>query len=325
MTPSPRLVPAREDTHELYPWASASPERLARSYYDATTWIYRWAWGRSFHFAPLRRSQARRAAIRDYEVELARELDLHPGMLCLDLGCGIGGPAATVAAATAAQVIGISSSLEQLRRSRRNRHWAPAMASVGADFEQLPFAGGVLHRAYAFESLCHAVDLEAALREVFRVLRPGALLALSEWCLTDKFDPHDEVHVALRQTIEASYGVVRLRHLSEWRDCLLRAGFRVIRNVDRAGDAAAVEDHEPWYRALQSRDHSFDSLGRRRSVRALAAIGLGIAEHCRLAPPGTAAALRQLRKGTAALIEAGRRAVFTPMRFFLAKKDVEPL
>jgi sterol 24-C-methyltransferase len=325
MRSSPRFVPTQGRGIESHPWASATPEKLARSYYDATTWIYRWAWGPSFHFAPLRRSQSRQGAIRGYEEELARELDLHPGMLCLDLGCGVGGPAATIAAATGAQVIGISSSLEQLGRSKRNTSPGPAMAAIGADFAQLPFAAGVLHRAYAFESLCHAVDLEAALREVFRVLRPGALLALSEWCVTGKFDPHDDVHVALRQTIETSYGVVRLRHVSEWRDSLLGAGFRIIRDVDRADDEGRGEDCEPWYRALQSRDLSFDSFGRRRSMRALAALGLGLAERCRLVPPGTAAALRQLRQGTAALIEAGRRALFTPMRFFLASKDANAI
>ena len=29
------------------PWEQAPPEQLANRYYDATTWIYRRAWGRS--------------------------------------------------------------------------------------------------------------------------------------------------------------------------------------------------------------------------------------------------------------------------------------
>ena len=68
------------------------------------------------------------------------------------------------------------------------------------------------------------------------------------------------------------------------------------------------------------RDGTLDSLGRMRAVRALQATALALAERARLAPRGTAATVRLLRAGTAALVEAGRRGIFTPMRVAVATK-----
>lgn len=291
-------------------WTAAPPEKLAQRYYDATTWIYRWVWGRSFHFAPLRHGETRRAAIRRYEETLAHEIGIDRGSLCLDLGCGIGGPAATIASCTGARIVGINSNLGQLRALRR-----PKPYGVGADFGSLPFADATFDRAYAFEALCHAVDLAEALGEVHRVLRPGGRLGFSDWSLTDRFEVADESHQTLRRTIEASYGVVRLRSWPEWADALRRAGFTVAKRVDQAEDGG-----EPWYRALQPRDRTLDSLGRTASARAIEASLLAIAERCGLVPGGTAGVVHQLRAGTAALIEAGSCGIFTPMMFVVAAR-----
>src|SRR5262249_26146294 len=88
----------------LDPWERRPAEAIASRYYDATTWIYRRVWGRSFHFAPLRRGEPRRAAIRRYEHEMASALGLSASSVVLDLGCGVGGPAAAIAASTNARV-----------------------------------------------------------------------------------------------------------------------------------------------------------------------------------------------------------------------------
>ncbi len=300
---------------EAAPWEGARPEQLADRYYQATTWIYRRAWGSSFHFAPLRRGEPRPTAIRRYEDGIAEALGIRASSACLDLGCGIGGPATSIAASTGARIVALNSSLGQLGIMRRAGR-ATNVRSVGGDFGRLPFAARTFDVAYAFEALCHAVDLAAVFEEVHRVLRPGGALGFSEWCLTDAFDPRDESHAALRRQIETSYGVARLRAWPEWQAALIAAGFQVTTTIDRASGGG--EAHEPWYRALLPRDTTLDSLGRRPTVRALEERALSLAERARLVPRGTATTVRVLRMGTAALVEAGRRGIFTPMRVVVA-------
>lgn len=300
------------------------PEQIANRYYDATTWIYRRAWGRSFHFAPLKRGESRAAAIRRYEREMADELRLAPSSLCLDLGCGVGGPAAVIGGATAARIVGLNANLGQLGiMAQGGRRGGVDAMGVGADYGRLPFSADRFDAAYAFEALCHAVDLPAVFREVWRVLRPGGTLRFSEWCLTEDFRPADRSQQALQQQIELSYGVVRLRSWSEWEAALLAAGFTIVHTADRAVATTAGGDDEAWYRALLPRDGTLDSLGRMRVLRALQATAMAFAERARLAPRGTAETVRLLRAGTVALIEAGRRGIFTPMRVAVATKRAD--
>ena len=49
-------------------------------------------------------------------------------------------------------------------------------------------------RGYAIESTCHAADKVGAFAEIYRVLKPGALLWGQEMCMTDMFDPGDDRH-----------------------------------------------------------------------------------------------------------------------------------
>ena len=253
---------------------------------------------------------------------MAAALRLGPAARCLDLGCGVGGPARVIATATGARVVGVNANLGQLRVMGRTTGGGASarVVGVGGDFARLPFGAASFDAAYAFEALCHAVDLPAVFREVERVLRRGGTLRFSDWSLTDAFRADDPEHRALRDRIEASYGVARLRTWSEWDAALRAAGLTIVASEDRAAREAARAAAEPWYRALQPRDRTLDSLARAPAARALQAAALALAERLGLAPRGTRGTVRLLRDGTAALVEAGRRGIFTPMRVVVATK-----
>jgi len=68
-----------------------------------------------------------------------------------------------------------------------------------ADFQALPFEDESFDAAYQIEATCHAADLVKVFSEIRRVLKPGGSFAGYEWILTDKYDPKNAEHVAIKR------------------------------------------------------------------------------------------------------------------------------
>jgi malonyl-CoA O-methyltransferase len=91
----------------------------------------------------------------------------------LDVGCGKGRYARVILDRNpAARLTGLDIS-EQMLRSVPS-----AINRVSAIMTDLPFADNSFDGVYATESLEHAVDIERAIGEMCRVLRPGGKLAI---------------------------------------------------------------------------------------------------------------------------------------------------
>lgn len=57
---------------------------------------------------------------------------------------------------------------------------------------------------YALESTCHSSDPLNVYKEVYRVLKPGALFVDSAWVMTDKYQPGNPVHEKIKHDIVVS-------------------------------------------------------------------------------------------------------------------------
>ena len=66
---------------------------MINTFYDLATDFYEYGWGQSFHFAPRFKNEGFAASLARVEHFIAARLNLKPGDICLDLGCGVGGPA----------------------------------------------------------------------------------------------------------------------------------------------------------------------------------------------------------------------------------------
>ena len=93
----------------------------------------------------------------------------------VDVGCGEGQIARLAAGAGAARVVGVDSSASQLAEARR-RGGGPVY--VRARAEALPLATAAFDAALACLVLEHVADLDGALDEIARVLRPGGTFVL---------------------------------------------------------------------------------------------------------------------------------------------------
>jgi ubiquinone/menaquinone biosynthesis C-methylase UbiE len=111
---------------------------------------------------------------RIYHVKLIRQhLGDLAGQRVLDVGCGKGRFARIFQQQEpAAEIWGLDISEEMLR-------FVPAPVHTRAgSMTELPFADGFFDAAYATESLEHAVEIERAVAEICRVVKPGGRIAV---------------------------------------------------------------------------------------------------------------------------------------------------
>lgn len=143
------------------------------------------AFGESLHFGYWDDPEA----VGDLAEAMARLTDLvvdrlavGPGSRVLDAGCGVGGPAVKLAAATGAEVVGITVSREQIAKATAHaeaKGLAGKVAFQYADATELPFEEGTFDAVFGLESIMH-MDRPTALRQFARVLRPGGRLVLTD-------------------------------------------------------------------------------------------------------------------------------------------------
>ena len=95
----------------------------------------------------------------------------------LDACCGTGDLAVAARAAGASSVVGLDFSAAMLERARRK---APELTFIEGDVLALPFQDASFDVAVVGFGIRNVSDLEAGLRELRRVLRPGGRLGILE-------------------------------------------------------------------------------------------------------------------------------------------------
>jgi SAM-dependent methyltransferase len=103
---------------------------------------------------------------------------LGPGTSALELGCGTGVFLERVAPCRAT-IRGIDLTADLLARARQRLSGLPNVALDCGNAEALPYADASFDSVYG-SSVLHHLDLERALREAHRVLRPGGRVVFAE-------------------------------------------------------------------------------------------------------------------------------------------------
>ncbi|KAK4150268.1 S-adenosyl-L-methionine-dependent methyltransferase [Chaetomidium leptoderma] len=161
---------------------------VASDYYDLVTPLYEQGWGQQFHYTPLTPGLSIRESMTAYEKTFAELARLKKDMRALDLGCGIGGPARTIASTVGCEIVGITNSAWHVERGNALTKKAGLdhlVTLVHGDFLKLPFPDESFDAAYSVESLCYAPDPAEVYREIKRVLKPGAPFTFHDFAMTE--------------------------------------------------------------------------------------------------------------------------------------------
>ncbi len=169
---------------------------------------------------------------------------LRPGETVVDLGCG-GGLDVFLAAAKvgpAGKAIGIDMTPEMIERARHNAaRPVPGQPLRNVEFhlaaiEHLPLADGSVDCVISNCVLNLVPDKSAAFREIFRVLKPGGRLAVSDIALKKALP--DEVARNVLAYIGCIAGAIRI---ADYERGLREAGFQTVQILDTHKDLRAYE------------------------------------------------------------------------------------
>jgi SAM-dependent methyltransferase len=173
----------------------------------------------------------------DLEEPVVREiLDELPVGIALDAACGTGRHAAYLAA-LGHEVIGVDTSPEMLARAREK---VPDGEFLEANLSDLPLSDDSVDLVVCALALVHVPDLEAALREFARVLRPNGHLVIS-----DSRGPIGDIALPLVRTGpagEPGYMPVWGRLASDYLAAALPLGLRLRRCEEPRRPAPLITD-----------------------------------------------------------------------------------
>lgn len=210
----------------------------------------------------------------------------------LDMGCGRGRIAHHFATLTGGRVSGYNIDPNQIENAI---DWAAQCGmserlhfKVGNHHEPLAYDSDTFDGCFSFQAVWPFFkknELDAHAKEMFRVLKPGARYACSEYLLTPHFDWNDEEHVSLHKAYLPTLAATQSMYPADVCAALERAGFTVL--------VSAPSKKPAWPICEQKRDLI---LAGRRAVRALEAI--------RMMPPWVEDTLELLQSGGQAWTDA---------------------
>jgi len=138
-----------------------------------------------------------------YGRNTVERLSLRAGSTVLDVGCGTG-----ASAVPAAEIVGPSGSvigvdlaeklLEQARAKATQRHLQNVTFRLG-DMTDLGFPDGHFDAIVSVFSVFFVPDMEAAVRELWRMVKPGGKLAITIWG-PNRFEP---IYTVWREAVRA--------------------------------------------------------------------------------------------------------------------------
>ena len=294
--------------------------KLADLYYDLVTDFYEFGWGRSFHFAPRVPGETFKASLARHEHFLALKLGLQPGMLAADIGCGIGGPLIEIARFSGANIVGVNTNAYQIKRAQtltQEAGLSDLAEFLHCDFMNIETPDNTFDAVYDIEATCHAPNKLGVYSEVFRVLKPGGCFGAYEYCLTDRFDPNDAYHLKLKADIELGGSLLDIDDCPTVDQALHDAGFEVLETRDLINQPGPSI---PWYEPLVGSGMSVASFRSTRFGRELTTNILRVLETLRVVPQGSVNVTQKLNLCAAAMAEAGRLGIFTPMYFLHGRK-----
>ena len=212
--------------------SDAYTEADVREFFDETLKTYLSFWDgdgvlHTGYFASVDDADYRAAAERTSQV-LAADAQIDDSSYVLDVGCGCGNFLMWLAASFGCRGEGLDLSSERIafaqqRLAEKGGDQALEIAFRHGSATQMPYPDDTFSRVVSQDALCLVPDKPRSHAEMYRVLRPGGILALSDF-LQPRKDVSERArrHVFDRVRWNSGYS------LAGYQEALERAGFEII-------------------------------------------------------------------------------------------------
>jgi SAM-dependent methyltransferase len=190
--------------------------------------------------------------------EIPRTLHLTPSSYVLEIGCGSGRYALQVAGTVGCRVVGLDTNAPGIQTA--NQLAASQNVASQVRFEicdaakKLPFSDSTFDAAFANDVLCHVPGRLGALRELFRVLKPGGRMLFSDALVIGGLISQQEI------AARSSIGFYIFSPPGENERIINEAGFRLESALDTSEQAALIA--ERWRDAREKRKEALLAIER---------------------------------------------------------------
>ena len=167
--------------------ARPNDKQTIRKHYDVVSPYYRSLWGEHIHHGYwMRGDESKEHAQLQLIEHLAQVAGIPRGCAILDVGCGFGGTAIYLAKKLGAKVTGITISPVQVEMASRAAERDSADAKfILMDAEEMEF-DQKFDVVWSTESISHYQDVAKFFAAAARCLKPGGILALTDWFQKEK-------------------------------------------------------------------------------------------------------------------------------------------
>ena len=165
------------------------------------------------------------------------------GKSVLDLGCETGGITRSLAESFGpASIVGVDVDPGVIARAAARAGGVPGLGYRTVAPGPLPFADGAFDVVFSKDAMVHIADKEALFADLFRLLRPGGMLAASDWMSGGDGPVSPDMAYYLEQE-GLGFGMASA---ARYRAALVKAGFADIEITDR----------NDWYQERARAEHS---------------------------------------------------------------------
>lgn len=221
------------------------------NYYELMSELITVGSGPFWHFVPMTKGLSRKACHDKFHHTTVEHLGTVKSDNVLEFGCGFGEIGRQMAKISGAKVTGLTMADAEIVGGTERIKQAgleDRCKMVQGNYHSMPFDSCSFDKVFGIYTLKYSSDLDLAISEAARVLKPGGRFLSYEIIITDKYDESNKVHKELNHNISYSTCMPPLWHAKDFRAAAEKAGLVLKEEVDLC--APATEDS--WYSCFLS-------------------------------------------------------------------------